>query len=141
MDPRSEKIGALFANLNDHAAVEEILSEIYHPQVVFQDPIQRVEGVGALCTALRSMEKKLKGMTVRLKGDAVSERTLAIYWEMDFSTPFTPRRATLPGISWLEFDSDGKCIRHTDFWDMLGMSADLMPLFRPLRFFLRQMAK
>ena len=140
MDPRSQAIGDLFANLSDHEMRERVLRELYDESVVFQDPIQRVEGIAAFRKALASMEKSLKGLEVRLISDAVGENQLVIRWEMDFRVPFLPFEATLPGISWMDFNESGKCYRHTDYWDMLGMFAQLLPFTKPIQKLLQRAA-
>ena len=140
MDPRSQAVGDLFANLSDHNLRERVLRELYSESVVFQDPIQRVEGLSAFRDALASMEKSLKGLEVRLVSDAVGENQLVIRWEMDFRVPLVPFTATLPGVSWMEFDAAGKCYRHTDYCDMLGMFAQLLPFVKPIQKILQRAA-
>lgn len=140
MDPRSELIGKLFANLSDHNLRERVLGELYDDDIVFQDPIQRVEGLAAFRKALASMEKSLKDLEVRLISDAAGENRLAVRWEMDFRVPFVPFKATLPGVSWMEFREGGKCCRHTDYWDMLGMFSQLLPFTKPIQKILQRAA-
>ena len=140
MDPRSQAIGDLFANLGDHAIRDRVLGELYADDIVFHDPIQHIEGIDAFRKALGSMEKSLKDVEVRLLSDTVGERELAIRWEMDFRVPFLPFRATMAAVSWMEFGDDGKCHRHEDYWDMLGMFAQLLPFAKPIQKILQRAA-
>lgn len=98
MDPRSQAIGDLFADLPDSDLQERVLRGLNADDVVFQDPIQRAEGVAAFRGALANMEKSLKDLEVRLPSDAASECELVIRWEMDFRMPFPPFKETLPGV-------------------------------------------
>lgn len=49
MDPRSELIGKLFANLSDHNLRERVLDELDDEDIVFQDPVRAVQGDTTRC--------------------------------------------------------------------------------------------
>jgi len=140
MDPRSVKVGDMFANLGDHARSDAILDELYDPGCVFQDPLQRAEGLDAIRAMNRRLEKKMGAVTVKLLGDAVSEKTLTIRWVMTFRAPFMRKPGNLEGVSWMEFNDAGKCIRHTDYWDMGGMIDEVVPIAKPLHDLVRKFA-
>ena len=88
----------------------------------------------------RRLATKMGDVTVKLLGDAVSGRTLAIRWVMTFKAPFMFRSGTLEGVSWMEFNDAGKCIRHTDYWDMGGMIDQVLPIAKPLHDVVRKLA-
>jgi len=141
MDPRSKKIGDLFANVGDAAKARALIEELYDPSVVFQDPIQRLEGHEGLFQSTQSLSSKTRNIRVRILSDAAGKDTLAIRWEMDFQLPLLPSKATMRGVSWMEFGPGGKCVRHTDYWDMGDILDQLVPLARPLHDLVRKMMK
>ncbi len=139
MDPRSKILGELFGNLSNHQRREEILKELYAPGIVFEDPLQHVEGMDAFREALFRMERKVKSVTVRLTSDAATGDALAVQWEMDYGLGFIPGKGKMLGVSWLTFDASGKCVHQRDYWDLAGLIEQFVPVLKPFLGMIRKL--
>ncbi|MBW2495628.1 MAG: nuclear transport factor 2 family protein [Deltaproteobacteria bacterium] len=91
----------------------------YHPDIVFQDPIQRHEGI----EAFREMCAKLAGRCTRLHFDIedllVGDRFFFIQWTMTMEfrrTPMTP----MHGCSKFTLHEDGRILAQRDYYDLWG---------------------
>jgi hypothetical protein len=91
----------------------------YHPDIVFQDPIQRHEGI----EAFREMCEKLAGRCERLHFDIeellVGERFFFMQWTMTLEfrrTPMTP----MHGCSKFTIHEDGRIVGQRDYYDLWG---------------------
>jgi len=91
----------------------------YHPDVVFQDPIQRQEGI----EAFRAMCTKLAGRCTRLHFDIedllVADRFFFMQWTMTMEfrrTPMTP----MYGCSKFTLHEDGRIVGQRDYYDLWG---------------------
>ena len=89
----------------------------YHPDIVFQDPIQRHEGI----EAFREMCEKLAGRCTRLHFDIedllVGDRFFFMQWTMTMEfrrTPMTP----MYGCSKFSLHADGRIVAQRDYYDL-----------------------
>ncbi len=140
MDPRSLKVAEMFATLKDHAKSDTILNDLYDHSCIFSDPLQRADGLESIRAMNRRLATKMGDVTVKILGDAVSDRTLSIRWVMTFKAPFMLRPSDLEGVSWMEFNDAGKCVRHTDYWDMGALIDKVIPIAKPLHDVVRKLA-
>lgn len=110
----------------------------YHPDIVFQDTIQRIEGIEefkALCTRLTDRCKRLQMEILSL---AQTENVVLMDWIMTMSFkkyPDTP----IYGSTKLTFHEDGRIIGQRDYYDLWGDIFNGIPRFRKIyRNFLRK---
>lgn len=94
------------------------LEGYYAQHAWFKDPFHEVNGVVAIRAILHHTFEKLPSarfrVTRRFPG---ADQHAVILWEMDFVMPITRRPTTISGATHLEFNTDGKVIRHRDYWD------------------------
>lgn len=100
----------------------------YHPELVFQDSIQRVEGIDdfkAMCERLTDRCKSLRMDIISL----VMDGDIAIMdWKMTMSFkkfPDTP----MFGATKLVFHEDGRIIEQRDYYDLWGDIFNGIPWF------------
>lgn len=110
----------------------------YHPDIKFQDSIQRIDGFPkfeAMCQRLTKRCKKLTMDILRVEGDG---DTLFFEWKMTMvfrRTPNTP----IYGASRLTLHADGRIIEQRDYYDLWGDIYNGVPGFRRLyRWFMRK---
>ncbi len=110
----------------------------YHPEIVFQDSIQRVDGIDdfiALCTRLTERCKSLRMEILTL----VMDGNVAIMdWKMTMSFkkfPDTP----IFGATKLTFHEDGRIKEQRDYYDLWGDIFNGIPWFhKPYRKFMHK---
>lgn len=110
----------------------------YHPQIIFQDSIQRVDGFElfeAMCHRLTKRCQKLTMDILRVEGEG---NTLFFEWKMTMvfrRTPNTP----IFGASRLTLNEDGQIIEQRDYYDLWGDIYNGIPGFRRLyRWFMKK---
>lgn len=103
----------------------------YHPDIVFQDSIQRLQGIDpfkALCERLTRRSKKLKMEILSLTQEA---NVVLMDWIMTMSFrkfPDTP----IYGATKLILHEDGRIIEQRDYYDLWGDIFNGIPRFRKL---------
>ena len=105
--------------------------QYYHPDIVFQDTIQRIEGIDefkALCTRLTDRCKQLR---MEILSMAQSDNVVLMDWIMTMSFkkyPDTP----IYGSTKLTFHEDGRIIGQRDYYDLWGDIFNGIPRFRKM---------
>lgn len=100
----------------------------YHPELVFQDSIQRVEGIEdfkAMCERLTDRCKSLRMDIISLVMDG---NVVIMDWKMTMSFkkfPDTP----MFGATKLVFHEDGRIIEQRDYYDLWGDIFNGIPWF------------
>jgi len=109
----------------------------YHEKIIFQDAIQRIEGIvpfQAMCNRLAKRCKNLKMdiFTIIQEGNIVM-----MDWKMTMSFRFFPKKP-IYGASRLTFNSEGLIIEQRDYYDLWGDIYDGVPILRRIyRWFMR----
>lgn len=98
----------------------------YDDAVVFQDSIQRVEGIDefkALCNRLTDRCKELKMNIITV---VMAEKEVFLQWEMTMMFKKFPS-STLYGTTKLSLNDNGKIIHQRDYYDLWGDIFDNIP--------------
>lgn len=101
----------------------------YHPDIVFQDSIQRVDGIEnftALCDRLTKRCKQLRMDILSISQDG---NVILMDWKMTMSfrkSPDTP----IFGATKLTLHADGKIIEQRDYYDLWGDIFNGIPWFK-----------
>lgn len=128
----------LFASLDNQTRAEEIMDEIYDANVYFQDPIQRVDGLENFKRMNDQVTGKVSGVNFKMIGLTGDDRAICAEWVMNFKA--LGRHIALPGVSWLSFNDAGRCYRHVDYWDWMGLSDQVVPGLKVMHDLLRKAA-
>ena len=110
----------------------------YHPDIVFQDSIQRIEGF----TEFEAMCRRLTDRCQQLRMDILSiaeiDRVVLMDWKMTMSFkkyPDTP----IFGATKLTFHEDGRILEQRDYYDLWGDIFNGIPRFKNMyRRFMRR---
>jgi len=101
----------------------------YHPDIVFQDSIQRIEGF----TEFEAMCRRLTDRCQQLRMDILSiaeiDRVVLMDWKMTMSFkkyPDTP----IFGATKLTFHEDGRILEQRDYYDLWGDIFNGIPRFK-----------
>lgn len=110
----------------------------YHPDIVFQDSIQRLEGIDTFRAMCERLTKRCKELHMDITAIAEGEDFILMEWIMTMSfrrSPSTP----IYGCTKLTFHADGRIIAQRDYYDLWGDIYNGIPYFRRIyRAFMRK---
>jgi limonene-1,2-epoxide hydrolase len=110
----------------------------YHPDIVFQDPIQRIEGIDEFIALCERLTKRCKELRMDIGAVAREGRTIFLQWTMTMmfdKFPSTP----VYGSTVLTLGEDGRIVSQRDYYDLWGDIFNGIPWFRgPYRKFMRR---
>jgi limonene-1,2-epoxide hydrolase len=101
----------------------------YHPDVVFQDSIQRIEGITEFVALCERLTKRCENIQMEILSIAQSSNTILMDWIMTMSFkkyPSTP----VYGSTKLIFHQDGRIIEQRDYFDLWGDIFNGIPFFK-----------
>jgi len=101
----------------------------YHPDIVFQDSIQRVEGMEQFQAMCNRLTKRCKSLQMDLSNIMKRDNVISMEWVMTMSfkkSPTTP----LYGVTRLTLGEDGRIIQQRDYYDLWGDIFNNIPYFK-----------
>lgn len=110
----------------------------YHPDIVFQDSIQRIEGFTEFEAMCRRLTDRCKQLRMDILSIAESDLVVLMDWKMTMSFkkyPDTP----IFGATKLTFHEDGRILEQRDYYDLWGDIFNGIPRFKNMyRRFMRR---
>ncbi|MGC9493541.1 nuclear transport factor 2 family protein [Vibrio genomosp. F10] len=109
------------------------LESIYHPNVVFIDPLHKVEGVQDLIASFDRSYTNIISCEFHIKHAFESESEAAVYWTMTFRHKSLNKQEpiSVQGHSHLKSDNDVVTF-HRDYLDVGAMIYEHVPLLGPV---------
>ncbi len=106
-----------------------LLSEVYHRDVVFIDPIHQIEGVDHLTEYFGHLYSNLLSCSFVITEVIEQDASAAIYWDMIYQHPKlrAGKPVVVQGHSLLKA-TEGKVIYHRDYLDVGAMLYEHIPL-------------
>jgi limonene-1,2-epoxide hydrolase len=101
----------------------------YHPEIVFQDSIQRVEGIGEFVALCERLTKRSTELRMDIHSAVRDGNIIFLQWTMTmmFRTfPSTP----IFGSTVLTLHEDGRIIGQRDYYDLWGDIFNGIPWFK-----------
>ena len=101
----------------------------YHKDVVFQDSIQKIEGLEAFEQMCVRLTKRCESLHMQLSNVNIKDNVISMEWIMTMSfrkSPSTP----LYGSSFLTLNDDGYIIKQRDYYDLWGDIFNNIPKFK-----------
>ncbi len=110
----------------------------YHPNIVFQDSIQRLQGIESFMAMCNRLTKRCRQLQMDICNIAQNSNIIMMDWIMTMSfrkSPSTP----IYGCTRLTLHEDGRIIEQRDYYDLWGDIYNGIPGFRKLyRWFMRK---
>ncbi len=110
----------------------------YHPDIVFQDSIQRIEGMAEFVALCERLTKRCEKLQMDIHAVAQSGNVILMEWTMTMvfkKSPSTP----MYGSTKLALHPDGRIIAQRDYYDLWGDIFNNIPYFKgPYRKFMRK---
>jgi limonene-1,2-epoxide hydrolase len=101
----------------------------YHPDVVFEDSVQRIEGIGDFVALCERLAKRCESLHMEILSIAEGTNFILMDWIMTMSFnkyPPTP----LYGSTKLTLHADGRIIHQRDYFDLWGDIFNGIPYFK-----------
>ena len=125
-----ERIRSLWSKTyNSHG--KQDLSHIfpyYHEDIVFQDSIQRIEGIEDFTEMCNRLTNRCEKLTMEIQSIVMGSNEVFFQWKMEMSFkkfPMTP----MFGCSKLTIGEDNRIIHQRDYFDLWGDIFNGIPWF------------
>ncbi len=101
----------------------------YHPKVVFQDSIQRIEGIEGFVALCERLTKRCESIQMEILSVAQNSDIILMDWIM--TTAFKQYPSTpVYGSTKLTLHEDGRIIAQRDYFDLWGDIFNGIPYFK-----------
>ena len=119
----------------------DLLSLIYHQEVIFIDPIHEIEGFDNLSTYFTSLYQNLSSCEFVINNVISQGNQAAIYWTMSYQHPKLNggNVVKVMGSSNIKGHED-KVIYHRDYLDLGAMLYEQLPVLNKLIRFIKKKA-
>ncbi|TDR79125.1 nuclear transport factor 2 family protein [Photobacterium lutimaris] len=123
----TDKFVAIYQNLDKQDL--SVLQDIYHYDIVFEDPAHRIEGWSQLSHYFTRLFDAVEYCRFDISDHICQGDTAYVQWIMTFkhSKLQSGNERLVHGCSRLKF-ADGKVIRHRDYFDMGEMIYEGIPV-------------
>lgn len=107
----------------------DLLEDIYHQDVVFIDPLHRIEGLSALTKYFSNLYENLDAGRFEVTRVLQQDNVVSLYWTMYFSHSKikSGKEVSFEGNSFLEYQ-DNKVILHRDYFNAADMLYQHIPV-------------
>lgn len=127
------------------AADAGAIAEVYAENIVFSDPVHRLQGLPNMQAYFAGVARNLKSCRFEFDHTLVDGSTLNLWWTMHYRHPSLGKGAplSLRGASLLKLDLEqDRVLEHEDIYDLGAMVYEHVPLLGSvLRHIKRQMAQ
>jgi len=106
------------------------LATVYHPDVVFIDPVHKIVGLPALHQYFAHAYQRLQSCHFEVISAAGQQQSGFVNWTMKFSHQAigNGKLISFEGCSALQFDADGLIVHHRDYYDLTDMVYQHVPV-------------
>ncbi len=129
-----ERFVTYFENLKGDRIPD--LSEIYDQNIIFQDPIHRIESLGALSNYFNKLNQNLKSGGFQFTSTRVMEKTAYLEWVMRIELLKPNKKVSAYGISILTFED--RITQQRDYFDAGELFYENVPLIGGIIRFLKR---
>ncbi len=129
-----EKFKAYFRQLkfDDDTA----LNEIYSDNVIFIDPIHRINGIENLKSYFKKLDSNLMEGSFQFTNESIIDTTAYLQWEMNLQLKRPKKNVKASGISVLTLEQ--KIIKHRDYFDAGELFYENIPVLGSVILFLKK---
>ena len=126
MEPILEKFIGMYDVLR--ADNLSVLADVYHPDIVFIDPLHVVEGLDELTEYFQHLYVNVQSIEFDITDRYIKDNNGFVCWQMRYCHPKlnSGNEIVVDGHSKLTF-LGGKVAHHRDYFDVASVSADPYP--------------
>jgi hypothetical protein len=103
----------------------------YHPDIIFQDSIQRIEGFENFTAMCNRLTKRCESLVMELSNVMKHENIISMEWKMTMTFKKTPNTPVY-GCTRLTLNDAGMIIEQRDYYDLWGDIFNGIPRFGKL---------
>jgi ketosteroid isomerase-like protein len=121
----------LYQRLNKQTLNIELLSNVYHNDIVFEDCLHHIEGILVLYNYFENLYENVDFIEFDFENRWFGEDSAMLTWVMKYKHPRLNKGEVIEvkGASHLQF-LDGKIIRHRDYFDAGALLYEHIPLLK-----------
>jgi limonene-1,2-epoxide hydrolase len=131
-ETRSQRIVEAFNGLSMDTMDQ--LGDFYAQDVVFEDPLGRIEGLARLRAYYEGMYKNVQAIRFDFTNEVVQGDTHVAVWTMTMEVKGLNRGrpVVVDGNSVIRFDAESKVVYHRDYFDVGAMVYEHVPVVKTL---------
>jgi limonene-1,2-epoxide hydrolase len=103
----------------------------YHPNIIFRDSIQRIEGIQEFQKMCRRLTNRCSKLVMDIHNIAQEKDVIVMEWTMTMVFRRLPN-TSIHGCSRLRIGGDGRIIEQRDYYDLWGDIFDRLPVVRTI---------
>ncbi len=129
-----EKFKAYFRHLK--LGDDSALNEIYSDNVIFIDPIHRINGIENLKSYFKKLDSNLIEGSFQFTDESIIDNTAYLQWEMKLQLKRPKKDVKASGISVLTLEQ--KIIKHRDYFDAGELFYENIPVLGSVILYLKK---
>jgi limonene-1,2-epoxide hydrolase len=102
----------------------------YHPDVVFQDTIQRIEGIKEFVALCERLTQRCESIQMEILSIAQNSNTILMDWVMTMAFTKYPPTPVYGSTKLTLHEEDGRIIAQRDYFDLWGDIINGIPLLK-----------
>lgn len=121
----------LYQRLNKQTLNIEILSNVYHNDIVFEDCLHHIEGILVLFNYFENLYENVSFIEFDFENQWIKQDSAMLTWTMSYQHPKLNQGEVIKvkGATHLQF-AEGKIIRHRDYFDAGALLYEHLPLLK-----------
>ncbi len=109
-------------------AYNTLFDQYYSDTVLFKDPVSMGSGRQALLKYCDLVSKLANTLTIDKWETICQNDAIAMHWEIKLKPKFWFFTISIPGMTLLRFNEEGKCVEHIEYWDLFNALMHLIPI-------------
>ena len=125
----AQAVHELFSSWDKNVHTTEELRQWFAEDFVFEDPLQRIEGIAAYREMNERLLKKNHDLKIEMQESAQNGRHIMFTFALSMA-PSKKRPQTRihnTGMTYVRLDEEGKIEYHRDYWDFNSMFLSAFP--------------
>jgi len=136
----AQAVHELFSMWDKEVPSIEELRQYFADDLVFEDPLQRIEGLEAYWAMNERLLKANTDLKIQMEESAQNGRHIMFTYSLSMSpSKKMSKMLHVTGMTYVRLNDEGKIEYHRDYWDFLGAMLSMFP--RALRVYKRLVAK
>ncbi len=136
----AQAVHELFSLWDKKVPTVEELRQYFTDDLVFEDPLQRIEGLEEYWAMNERLLKQNTDLKIKMEESAQNGRHIMFTYSMSMSpSKKMSKMLHVTGMTYVRLSEEGKIEYHRDYWDFLGAMLSMFP--RALRVYKRLVAK
>ena len=136
----AQAVHELFSMWDKEVPSIEELRQYFADDLVFEDPLQRIEGLEEYWAMNERLLKQNTDLKIQMEESAQNGRHIMFTYSLSMSpSKKMSKMLHVTGMTYVRLNDEGKIEYHRDYWDFLGAMLSMFP--RALRVYRRLVAK